>query len=203
MGYATDYWQREAGRYDAASRSLMSRVRTEIALGVTVLSSIVALVVVNEAYPFLIGVPILATAIWALVLWSMQESFLLDAHLMYAERMMARNADLDGVGVFPTWEANGGRVGRFGYVLRLVIAAWGIATLVAVGSCAYFAAASSGFGALFTILVAEFVVFSAAVGYGAYSADRAGARMFQEFRARLDGTAADNSALEDDPVLSA
>lgn len=91
-----DFWQKEAHRYDTASRALTSRVRTEIALGLTALSSLVALIVVNEAYALLTAVPILALVVWALVLWSVQEGLLLDAHLMYAERMAALDLSADG-----------------------------------------------------------------------------------------------------------
>jgi hypothetical protein len=185
MSFDIDYWQKEAHRYDLASRSSMSRVRTEITLGITVLSSIVALVVVNKAFPLLIGVPILATAVWGLALWSAQESFLLDAHLMFAERMMNLHLESEGKGTFPTWADNGGNITRLGYTQKLLFGAWIVASLAATGSCIYFVVDASGVGPLAIILMVEVVLFVIAAGLGGWAMSRAGAKLFARLEERF------------------
>lgn len=179
-----EFWQREAHRYDTISRQLMNRVRVEISLGVSALVSIVALIVANSAYEFLVVVPLFAAAVWSLVLWTVQESFLLDAHMMYAERMVSQRRGANE-SPFPAWADNGGKIGRFGYTLRLMIGAWALVTLLVLFSSVFFIAVNIGLGPFFIIATAECVIVLAVLGFGAWSVDRSGGKLFAQFEDAL------------------
>lgn len=184
MSGGLEFWQKEAQRYDSASRSLMSRVRTEISLGLSALVAIVAAAVVNEFYFALMAVPLLALAIWSLVLWSVQEAFLLDAHLMYAESMMGRELQSTRGERFPTWEAHGGKVGRFGWTLRIMVGSWGLVTFAVMVVSAVFAAPGIGID-WEPWNWASTITSLSLIASAAWSTDRAGAGLFKTMKEEL------------------
>jgi len=181
----SEFWQKEAHRFDAASRAMTLRMRTEISLGVTALGSVVALVVVNEIFELLLAVPFLAIAIWGLALSSIQESFLLDAHLMHAESMVSNALVREGQRPFPLWADNGGNLIRFGLTQKIMTISWVTASVVVVGSCIYFLMKEEGPGAVLALMCLEVGFFIVAGILGARSADRAGSQLFERFRSEL------------------
>jgi hypothetical protein len=118
--HLVEFWQREAHRYEATSRRLVTRMRVEVALSLPILISIMTIAFGNEQLIVLLAVPPLVAIVGSLVLWTVQESFSADAHLHYAETMVAQNiATYDSK--YPTWGDHGGKLGRTGYPFRLVI----------------------------------------------------------------------------------
>jgi hypothetical protein len=180
----SEFWQKEAHRYEAASRAMALRTRTEMTLGVTALGTLTTIVVANGAFELLLAIPLLALAVWCLALSSVQESFLLDAHLMYAETRLARALELEGRPAFPTWADNGGNLIRFGLTQRLMTVSWVVATLLVVGSSTYFLAIKTNW-VLLVISGLACVTFVVVGTIAARSTEKAGSELFERFRGIL------------------
>lgn len=131
-----EFWQREAARYDAASRLLMTRVRTEISIGGALLTSLTgALIAARVQLPeALFIVPFLVLGAWSLVIWSVQESYLADAHLMLAERRIAQCLGRPFGSGTTAWADGGGRVAHYSSVGLIAWVSWGLITLAVCGA---------------------------------------------------------------------
>lgn len=181
-----NFWQREAHRYDALSRRLMVRLRTEIALGLTALGSIIT-VAVNNDIPFLMTlIPFTVAAAWSLALLTAQESFLADAHLMYAEYRISHAFVDQGLSPLPSWADNGGYIARRSFALKIMIGVWVAMTGGALLVACIYTWFKLGPYSLLTILVIGASVISIVVyAIGLILLEINGRNLFRKLRNKL------------------